>query len=42
MGYVYNSLGNYDKAIECFRKALELYPDYEAAKKGLALAQAML
>lgn len=28
MGFSYNKLGNYDKAIECCRKAIELDPKF--------------
>lgn len=35
-GIAYERLGSYDKAAECFRTALELYPEYDEARELLA------
>jgi tetratricopeptide (TPR) repeat protein len=35
MGLVYRALGEYDKAIDCFRQAVLLDSDYEEAKNAL-------
>ncbi len=35
MGYIYNKQGKTDKAIEEYRRALELYPGYKASRAEL-------
>ena len=38
MGYFYNTLGNYSKAIECFKKAIELAPKFANPWKHMGTA----
>ena len=39
MGVAYDNVGNYDKAIECYRKAIELAPDNKKYQENLAAAK---
>jgi serine/threonine-protein kinase len=38
LGHAFHSTKNYDGAIHCFRKALQLDPNYEIARRNLAVA----
>jgi len=38
LGIAYNDEGNYDKAIECYQKAITIDPDYADAYYNLGLA----
>ncbi|MBL0721026.1 MAG: tetratricopeptide repeat protein [Sulfurovum sp.] len=39
MGIAYRNKKEYDKAIECYQKALEIEPNYELCKNNLKIAQ---
>ena len=38
MGVAYRAKGNYDKAIECYQKAIELNPDLAKAYYNMGVA----